>query len=336
MSRLTLRRKRLTTTPLTTTYDGTLPGSIKYGPFGVCLESQGSIGTDRLFTGQRLDSTGLYYYGARYYDPAIGRFISPDPVVQNFKNPQTLNRYSYCLNNPLKYVDPTGLVVEFQSEDGDCIVVVDETGIVEIVSADGGITGEVLALLEAWFMGGSVDTTGAYARVEGSSNKTFVSWGSSTKDWNQGGSTIYAHSTSEKGQNGSITNRIELNPSLRNLPDTTYNLAERATWVAHEVMHAAFFGQSRANEIFAFTLQTIVGRALGLPNDAKSMFDAVAVSKNCGMLPSFFTNEDPVTGATWSKNDAQLRIDAARSGPLNYGVYATSAYVDFPPTWPPK
>jgi RHS repeat-associated protein len=58
--------------------------------------------------GQRLDSTGLYYYGARYYDPIIGRFISADTIVPSPANPQSLNRYSYCLNNPLKYVDPTG------------------------------------------------------------------------------------------------------------------------------------------------------------------------------------------------------------------------------------
>jgi RHS repeat-associated protein len=55
-----------------------------------------------------LDNTGLYYYGARYYDPTIGRFISPDTVVQNYGAPQTLNRYSYALNNPLRYADPTG------------------------------------------------------------------------------------------------------------------------------------------------------------------------------------------------------------------------------------
>jgi RHS repeat-associated protein len=64
--------------------------------------------TDKLFTGQRLDSTGLYYYGARYYDPSIGRFISPDSIIPDPYNPQSLNRYSYCLNNPLKYTDPTG------------------------------------------------------------------------------------------------------------------------------------------------------------------------------------------------------------------------------------
>jgi RHS repeat-associated protein len=80
---------------------------IQYLPFGVCLQSP-NIPTDKLFTGQRLDSTGLYYYNARYYDPTIGRFISPDTVIQNLANPQCLNRYSYCLNNPLKYTDPSG------------------------------------------------------------------------------------------------------------------------------------------------------------------------------------------------------------------------------------
>ena len=66
------------------------------------------LGTDKLFTGQRLDDTGLYYYNARYYDPLIGRFISADSIVSDFKNPQAFNRYSYVLNNPLKYTDPSG------------------------------------------------------------------------------------------------------------------------------------------------------------------------------------------------------------------------------------
>ena len=45
---------------------------------------------------------------ARYYDATIGRFISADTIVPQPFNPQSLNRYSYCLNNPLKYIDPSG------------------------------------------------------------------------------------------------------------------------------------------------------------------------------------------------------------------------------------
>ena len=47
-------------------------------------------------------------YGARWYDPLTGRFLQPDTIVPEPFNPQSLNRYSYCLNNPIKYTDPTG------------------------------------------------------------------------------------------------------------------------------------------------------------------------------------------------------------------------------------
>ncbi|MBF0387067.1 MAG: VCBS repeat-containing protein [Candidatus Omnitrophica bacterium] len=61
------------------------------------------------FTGKMVDEeTGLIYFGARYYSPKIGRFITADTIVPSPYNPQTLNRYSYCNNNPLTLVDPTG------------------------------------------------------------------------------------------------------------------------------------------------------------------------------------------------------------------------------------
>src|SRR4051812_4670508 len=46
--------------------------------------------------------------GARYYDPMIGRFISPDPKLFDEQNPQLFNRYAYANNNPYRYVDPDG------------------------------------------------------------------------------------------------------------------------------------------------------------------------------------------------------------------------------------
>jgi RHS repeat-associated protein len=61
------------------------------------------------YTGQIADDeTGLYYYGGRYYDPQLGRFIQPDPTVPEFTDSQSLNRYSYCRNNPLNATDPSG------------------------------------------------------------------------------------------------------------------------------------------------------------------------------------------------------------------------------------
>ncbi|MGC3957750.1 MAG: toxin TcdB middle/N-terminal domain-containing protein [Verrucomicrobiota bacterium] len=66
------------------------------------------------FTGQVLDEdTGLYYYNSRYYDPELGRFTQPDTIVPSVSVSQTLNRYTYCNNNPLKYVDPTGHIADW-------------------------------------------------------------------------------------------------------------------------------------------------------------------------------------------------------------------------------
>jgi RHS repeat-associated protein len=61
------------------------------------------------FTGQELDEeTGLYYFASRYYDPAIGRFISADSEIPSVTDGQAFNRYSYVRNNPILYTDPTG------------------------------------------------------------------------------------------------------------------------------------------------------------------------------------------------------------------------------------
>ncbi len=83
--------------------------STEYNPFGTTRTHSGATLTNYKYTDQERDpETGLYNYGARYYDPMIGRFISPDSIVQAPFNPQSLNRYSYCINSPLMYVDPSG------------------------------------------------------------------------------------------------------------------------------------------------------------------------------------------------------------------------------------
>ncbi len=80
-----------------------------YYPYGTVRSTSGTLPTDYTFTGQKLDaSSGLMYYGARYYDAAIGRFAQPDSIVPNPFNPQDLNRYSYARNNPVRYRDPSG------------------------------------------------------------------------------------------------------------------------------------------------------------------------------------------------------------------------------------
>jgi RHS repeat-associated protein len=69
-----------------------------------------TTGSDKFtYAGEMQDSpTGLVYLFARYYDPELGRFYALDPELGRTSNPQILNRYTYCINNPLKYFDPTG------------------------------------------------------------------------------------------------------------------------------------------------------------------------------------------------------------------------------------
>jgi len=82
---------------------------IRYYPYGGLRYSAGSTPTTFNFTGQRRDSgSGLLFYNARYYDPALGRFLQADTIVPEPGNPQALNRYSYSANNPQRYTDPTG------------------------------------------------------------------------------------------------------------------------------------------------------------------------------------------------------------------------------------
>lgn len=82
-----------------------------YYPFGrtQTASPQASFKVSRQFTGQiKDDETGLYYYNFRYYDPELGRFVQADDRIPDIGNPQSYNRYSYVLNNPLRYNDPDG------------------------------------------------------------------------------------------------------------------------------------------------------------------------------------------------------------------------------------
>jgi RHS repeat-associated protein len=68
------------------------------------------------FNGKELDEeTGLYYYGARYYDPKISIWLSVDPLAESFPN---WNPYNYTMQNPINLVDPTGMSSE-EPGDGD-------------------------------------------------------------------------------------------------------------------------------------------------------------------------------------------------------------------------
>ncbi|MFZ1709933.1 MAG: RHS repeat-associated core domain-containing protein, partial [Anaerolineae bacterium] len=82
---------------------------LRYMPYGAARYTAGTTPTSYNFTGQRKDGgSGLLFYNARWYDPAVGRFLQADTIVPSPQNPQNLNRYSYCGSNPLRFIDPSG------------------------------------------------------------------------------------------------------------------------------------------------------------------------------------------------------------------------------------
>lgn len=94
----------LGSTRLITDESGQAIKDVQYNPFGITNEEEEKY----LFTGKEKDNSGLSYFGARYYDPQIGRFITRDSYTGDINIPQSLNRYIYCKNNPLRYIDPAG------------------------------------------------------------------------------------------------------------------------------------------------------------------------------------------------------------------------------------
>jgi RHS repeat-associated protein len=99
----------LGSTSLTTDITGTLVAETRYLPYGEERWITGTLVTDFTFTGQRAEAGfRLMDYNARYYDPWLGRWLSPDPIVPDPTNPQSLNRYSYVYNRPLVYIDDGG------------------------------------------------------------------------------------------------------------------------------------------------------------------------------------------------------------------------------------
>ncbi len=91
-----------------TTAGSAVEASRTYYAYGSERAATGDLKTDRTFTGQKRDATGLLYYNARYYDPTLGTFISPDSLVLEVGGIIDYNRFLYTKGNPFKYADPSG------------------------------------------------------------------------------------------------------------------------------------------------------------------------------------------------------------------------------------
>jgi len=99
-------------THLVTRDSGAVASTYLYDAWGGSYyeHGQGTV-TDRLYTGQTRVEQGLYYYGARWYDPGLGRFLQADTILPVQQGTQGWDRYAYVNNNPVNGTDPTGTML---------------------------------------------------------------------------------------------------------------------------------------------------------------------------------------------------------------------------------
>lgn len=88
---------------------GAVTATYRTDEYGVPTASTGSSGQPFTFTGEPRDATGLSYLRARYYDPALGRFMSRDSWAGSANRSASLNRAAYVMGNPVTYSDPSGM-----------------------------------------------------------------------------------------------------------------------------------------------------------------------------------------------------------------------------------
>ena len=144
-------------------YSDSTRSSQYYLPYGGSRGvSGGGLDTDRTYTGQVSDEalTGLMFYNARYYDPLLRRFISPDTIVPDPGNPQDLNRYTYVRSNPVMMADPTGhfgflkKVASFAKGVGSGVVAAAQTTVAMVKDPKGTATALAGAASAAFHEGG--------------------------------------------------------------------------------------------------------------------------------------------------------------------------------------
>jgi RHS repeat-associated protein len=90
---------------------GALTAELRFKAWGEQRYASGSTPTTYRYTGQREQSQlSIYFYGARWYDPQLSRFLQPDTVIPDLQNSLDWDRFAYVRNNPVRYNDPTGHV----------------------------------------------------------------------------------------------------------------------------------------------------------------------------------------------------------------------------------
>jgi len=186
---LYLHRDYLGSIVMLTDEDGNIAERRHFDPWGQVVKVEDGAGKvlqgltllDRGFTGhEHLQTVGLIHMNGRLYDPALHRFLQPDNYVQDPFNTQNFNRYGYCLNNPLLYIDPTG---EY-GEEG--LTPNQQRGLGGLLGSLGYTIKENWPEIKDW-IGRNAKSTGQWFEKQGRSvGQWFSKQYNSIKEWFQG------------------------------------------------------------------------------------------------------------------------------------------------------
>jgi len=203
------------------------------------------------YTGKELDDeTGLYYYGARYYDPQIGRFTQIDPLVLGesgkpladvLSNPQALNGYSYVLNNPMRYVDEEGMYksdVHYTLTNYLALKAgLDSTIANEIAFFDDRMDTDPATKPDS-YENATNGTTEKYHFQQRSVAEAWVNAGIAKKDSREFGKALhtyqdtYSHSGLNKYSHVALTGEEYIDPQQKTDPDKTNNNVFKASFMS--------------------------------------------------------------------------------------------------------
>jgi RHS repeat-associated protein len=158
-----LHQDHLQSTQVVSDASGAEVQRLTYRPYGERLWSATAHAESRGFNSQRQDESGLFFLHARYFDPQLGRFISPDPITPE-ESVIGLNRYAYAGNDPINHVDSSGLgfwksIKNFFKKVVKALVKFVK-GIINLIKA--ALHGDIRAILTivvivvAWYVGGTL------------------------------------------------------------------------------------------------------------------------------------------------------------------------------------
>jgi RHS repeat-associated protein len=185
------------------------------------------------FTGKERDAeSGLDFFGARYFASTLGRFMTPDPLLNTLRpnNPQTLNRYAYVVNNPLRFIDPTGQYEEDVHQD-----------LTTVLALAAGFDGDTAAAIGNATQGVDDDpNTSPFASVKARGDFHFTSqerrdqlWGAFESSGSTGDLGAFLHAQQDSYSHEGYGPRIG-HALAGHAPDKTYNDPAKANNMAKD------------------------------------------------------------------------------------------------------